>query len=879
MLYNDVDFRNSSDTGEPEATAIQPYLDGEPAGQGVFRRPVENTRSRSDLLRQTLREHLVLRDLQQVLLVGGGTFTFGGAKPTYTGVFTTTADLEVRPFATPGADASPYTVSTKASVLVGSVDIIKFESKYKQWQDPGVDPDIAAEADMISVEIVHTGALSVAVQGAAGQPNNIYVTINYGTTTCQEVIDAVNAHTGANKLVVASLASGTNTNPASKFSTAEWGSDWSVRFLRGGAPGLLHVITAAVFATFFAAHVNNPLRKGDTLAIWYDKLIELSPVAPPPGGRLQSTPENSNYSIPAGSLFNTRREPEKIPNCVPICKCVDDNTIIFVDGSRITRTTAATLWWDSAHLSGGSSSLISVTGWTRLNAAPGAHVPPTTVQQALDNADDLFEAVLNGDQAFIAKVGNRGLTATGDGANEGIKGTGGLTGTGVVGQGGATGGKGVTGTGTANQAGVYGTGGPTAGAGVIGDGAGGGSGGRFTGQGAGEGVYSIGGATGHGIVGTGGGGNTSGVVGQGVGSGKGVDGTGGATAGAIGVKGTGGSTNGVGVEGRGIGSGVGVNAVGGATGEGINGTGGGSGKTGVVGTGGSGDAYGIVGNGVGNKAGVYGTGGATGNGVTGQGGTTSGIGVSGTGGPNSAGVYGAGTGSGHGVDALGGSSGSAYGVYAMPRANTAAIYGDGEAYNAHGVIGEGGEGGGYGVYAKKGDSWALYADNDSKINGQLEVNDANNGSWLHVINRNIWGDTGRLTWTGSLANGSWFMLTDTDWQTGWDLGAGGHIVIGQPGLYFPVAGYYRIDGRFFVPAGGTPPYPVYLDYLYGATSGVNTIQRYHRRTKSISTETDFQDSFVYYCAAGSHFTLQLYQLSTASLTCTTEITCTRVLAP
>jgi len=613
MLYNDIDFRNSSDTGEPEATAIQPYLDGEPAGQGVLRRPVENTRSRSDLLRQTLREHLVLRDLQQVLLVGGGTFTFGGAKPTYTGVFTTTADLEVRPFATPGADASPYTVSTKASVLIGSVDIIKFESKYKQWQDPGADPDIAAEADMISVEIVHTGALSVAVQGAAGQPNNIYVTINYGTTTCQEVIDAVNGHTSANKLVVASLASGTNTNPASKFSTAEWGSDWSVRFLRGGAPGLLHVITAAVFATFFAAHVDNPLRKGDTLAIWYDDLIDLATQ----GGRLQSTPENSNYQIPATSLFNTRREPEKIPNCVPICKCVDDNTIIFVDGSRITRTTAATLWWDSAHLVGGSSSLISVAGWTRLNAAPGAHVPPATVQQALDNIDDIFEAILNGGQAFVASTGHRGVTATGEGANEGVKGTGGLTGDGVHGTGGATSGLGVLGTGTGGGAGVRGVGGGPNGMGVSGEGAGagvgvqgtaasGGGGGGVSGvgDGVGVGVFGQGGDTGRGVVGQGGAtsgrgvegsgagsdfgvyglggptngggvygggqGNGNGLVGQGAGSGKGVNGTGGATAGAIGVKGTGGSSDGVGVEGQGVGTGAGVRGIS-ATGPGVTG--------------------------------------------------------------------------------------------------------------------------------------------------------------------------------------------------------------------------------------------------------------------------------------------------------------------
>ena len=676
MLYGDIDFRNSSDTGEPEAAAIQPYNDGEPAGQGIFRRPVENTRSRSDVLRQIVREHVILQDFQPSLLSGGGTITFnrtvaGGGDGKF--ILAPGNELQIRPFATPGANAGPYAASTKASVLVGSVDVIKFESKYKQWQDPGADPDIAAEADMISVEIAHTGTLAVSVGGATAQPNNIYVTINYGTTTCQEVIDAVNAHTSANKLVVASLASGSASNPSPKFSTSEWGTDWSARFLRGGAPGLLHTISASVLATFFAASASNCLAKGDTLAIWYDDLVDLATQ----GGRLQSTPENSNYQIQATSLFNTRREPEKIPNCVPICKCIDDSTIVFVDGSRITYATPASLWWDSVHAENGSSSLIgSLTGWTRLNSTPCSYVPPVTVKEVLKNADDLFEAVLNGSQAFVSTGARPGITSTGNAGYPGVNGTGGGTsGTGLEGHGGAPNGGGVYGQGDGTGTGVYGDGGHAGGVGV-------------------EGHGLLGGA---GVKGFGGASNADGVYGEGGGSGIGVEGKGGVTAGqgvlgtggpnCTGVQGQGGSGSAYGGRFDGSGGGEGVWAKGGATAAGIYGQAGDSATAGK----------GVVGQGVGSGAGVAGTGGATGSGVEGQGGSTSGTGVSGTGGPNSTGVFGAGTGTGHGVEALGGDGATAYGVYATPRANTAAILGSGEAYNAHGVVGEAGEGGGYGV--------------------------------------------------------------------------------------------------------------------------------------------------------------------------------------
>ena len=356
MRHGEINFRTNSDTGLPDdAASIVPIDDGEPVIQTTLRRPPENLRTRSDVLRETARENLLLADFDRngAALFGGGTITFNGARATYDGIFTLEAGttLYLAPFATPGDDGAiaPYVGSTLASLEVDDgvvTETLVFTSKYKQWQTTGADPDIGKEANSISVEIQDTGSLSVVVNGATGEKNSIVIGIDYGTTTCQQVIDEVNNDADAKLLVVASLGTGTITEPSPKFGPAEWGTDYTVRFLAGGAPGLSHKITAANLASFMGAHAENPVKKGDTIAISYDKLIELSTDA----GRFQSTAENANTEIPAGALFNTRREPAKIPGCLPICKCIDDDTLIFVNGAHIVRGTPATLTWDSAEL-------------------------------------------------------------------------------------------------------------------------------------------------------------------------------------------------------------------------------------------------------------------------------------------------------------------------------------------------------------------------------------------------------------------------------------------------------------------------------------------------------------------------------------------------
>jgi len=390
-LHDDIDFRNASDTGEPASDAIVPFTNGEPANQTILRRPPENNRARTDVLRAILREMIILGDLDRdgPTIYGGGVVTFNGAKSAYTGQFTVAADLVVVPFATPGGAATaPYLAATKATLNAGTfnVDELVFTSKYRQWETTGADPDIAKDANRISVEILNTGVVTVAVCGAAGEENNILITVNFGVTTCQDVLDAITASAPASALVVASLGVGTlGTAFAPKFSEAEWGADFAARFLRGGAGSTSHIITAAQLSAYFGAHAENSLEKGDTLAIEYDKLVELGS----DGGRFQSMAENTgSNAIPASAMFNTRHEPVKIPGCVPICKCIDEDTLVFVNGAAITRTTPATLWNDSPALVGAELGLLAtpLTDWLRIDDGP-IHNPPTTIRQALTNAD------------------------------------------------------------------------------------------------------------------------------------------------------------------------------------------------------------------------------------------------------------------------------------------------------------------------------------------------------------------------------------------------------------------------------------------------------------------------------------------------------------
>lgn len=392
-----VDFRNTSDTGEIDAAAIIPYNDGEAANQTTFRRPVENTRSRTEVLRTHMREHILMRDIDRngPGLWGGGTITFNGTVAGGgDGKFTTVSSLYVVPMITPGdgvGSTAPYVASSKAYLTVGTLgnNQVIIESVKKQFEGS----DMAkADANRLSVEILNDTAESIALEGATGDVNNIKITIISGTTTAQDLVDLINNDVTVTQYVTASLeATSTGTNFASLWGPTEWGSDFSQRFLKGGYPGIVHEIPFGNINSFFSASSENCLQKGDTLALSYDDIIDYGGT----GGVLQSTPENGNTIMGPGSLFNTRREPEKCANAIAICKCIDNDTLLFIDGSYIKKGVPASLYFDSGSVTNAALlGAIDTSGWVRLDIAPGAHTPPTNIQESLNNTDDLFDAIM-----------------------------------------------------------------------------------------------------------------------------------------------------------------------------------------------------------------------------------------------------------------------------------------------------------------------------------------------------------------------------------------------------------------------------------------------------------------------------------------------------
>lgn len=341
-----VNYRSANDTGFDDEDAIQPVSDGEAANQTIYRRPTENLRVRTEVLRELVREHIVLADYNRggIAIWGGGDITFNGAYAGGSeGVISFAETIYLAPFATAGGGASaPYIVSTKASLTIGtaSTNQMTFESVKKQWEG-STFPE--ADANAISVEIVHTGAASitVTVTGATGEENNIKAEIDFGTHTCQELKDALDAVSDVTDLITTTIVDSAGAT-APKWDETDWADDYSERFLKGGSAGAAHELPASIFATFFATD-DNKLRKGDTLAVAYDKNIDKTST----GGRFQSTAANANTVLTAGQLFNTRREPERIANSIPICKCIDDDYILFVNGAQIKNGVPATLSVDS----------------------------------------------------------------------------------------------------------------------------------------------------------------------------------------------------------------------------------------------------------------------------------------------------------------------------------------------------------------------------------------------------------------------------------------------------------------------------------------------------------------------------------------------------
>lgn len=372
-----LDLLQGGDTGQDNVDAIQPVEDGEGATQTVFRRPSENLRGRTEVLRDALKDLLYYRDASHIVIEGGTGHSVGWAGSTTaasTGIITQTGDLILRPLLTPAA-------STKGSLSLGTTAV------------NGVIYTVAAAAyatqGLNAVTVEHRDA-------GAGATHQCTITDGPVKRILVEFDAADVTHTSTATKVLVDAAVAADIDLATLIVVTDDGAAGSAiaasteTYIEGTADQEAHRLVSGALTTFTTA---NPLAEGDAVGIWYRYVIEpggASGDASDPkggvfGGRQESNPDRGTHTIPQASLFVTSSDPEKIPGAVPICKVVN-NELVFVDGSRFVAGMTGALG-TAAGLSVDSSAFQGTRTLTINGGLPTSPDPNTA--QALFEATDV----------------------------------------------------------------------------------------------------------------------------------------------------------------------------------------------------------------------------------------------------------------------------------------------------------------------------------------------------------------------------------------------------------------------------------------------------------------------------------------------------------
>ena len=327
MAKQEVVYKTVGDTGErDDLDAIAPITSGERVGQVVLRRPDENLRVRTEVDRTELEAQKYLQDsdMRWVITGGDAAGVEAGSGIPYvtwdpvTGKFTISDQIVVQPLTTPDTDVQQVESYSFLLPVVGGLDFTPVGGVGGMRSYNG-----ANRLEIVWLDAAApTGGAEIAV---SGDPLHI-ITITVrtdGTTTVGQVDAALLAAPVAADLITAGIGYIVTGNPAAQVNLP---LPADVIF-SGNFERELHVIPVAVLAAFFGAE---SLTDGDTLAIWYDELIDPAGTT----GRRQSITSNVNTTLIAGQLTNLTTHPERIPLAIPLCKRIGDD-LLFIDGTVV----------------------------------------------------------------------------------------------------------------------------------------------------------------------------------------------------------------------------------------------------------------------------------------------------------------------------------------------------------------------------------------------------------------------------------------------------------------------------------------------------------------------------------------------------------------
>lgn len=372
------DFSNAGDTGENTVDAIQPIESGEGATQSAFRRPSENLRSRTEILRENVRDLNYYRDAAVYACSTTGTLTWGGTVLSGgTGILTNTGPVTIRPLLTPRT-------SLKAQLSVGAsgINAVVYEVAAAAYASDGMNN--------VSVEHRDGGVgTTLTTLITEGPVKRILVVFDAANTAhdsaavTSSVSAAIAADLGAGGLGVAPVKI-TVTDDGVAGTTIAAAAE---QRLEGTADAEAHLVPAAALTSLTTT---TPLVEGDCIAVWYRYVVEPAggdpsdPKVGLAGGRWESNADRGNETI-TNNLFITSVDPDKIPGAIPLCKVIE-NQLVWLDGSRFDAGTPA-VFGMATDLS------LDTSGFAGANTNVNNGGIPTTlaspqVQSAMDGIDD-----------------------------------------------------------------------------------------------------------------------------------------------------------------------------------------------------------------------------------------------------------------------------------------------------------------------------------------------------------------------------------------------------------------------------------------------------------------------------------------------------------
>lgn len=423
----ELEFAQNSDTGENEDAAVQPVGGSENVWHTTVNRPTQHLRRRTERIRQAIKDLNYFADYDRALVphsTGKYALALAGTSPNrYT--ITPTADTWVYPALSPGRVSGG--ADKGAKLIVGSlpyVGVIPNELRIVASGEHTGQRGYANGESLATAGVLSVGANGITIElvpdaGLAGGPGSItatvtgvparHIRIDYGTaapgTTAAQLRDFINGDAtsqdggsyGLRHLIRASTTTGAGAFVSSLAPTK----------LQGGYDAEAHCVTVAQMLAFFADSADNWLQDGDGLAIGFPAgPVELGVGLD--GGRRQALFDQPNDRIggqannttPAVGyhLFNTRREPEKIPGSIPLGKQIGAE-FVFTDGTRLPVGTALGLG-ESWVLLGRLGSTVDPTGaslvgyggsglWNaNASGSPNPSLPASTVEAALDSIVD-----------------------------------------------------------------------------------------------------------------------------------------------------------------------------------------------------------------------------------------------------------------------------------------------------------------------------------------------------------------------------------------------------------------------------------------------------------------------------------------------------------